>query len=290
MSTVNRKESAAAEMLDVASHDVPPPTITGSGNSNRDAPIDETNVLLKGAKSFILNVLGSNAARRCPHGCMENFWNDLSPEWQSDRDVAMTALMNGSITVQDLPLTLRADRDFLLDYFVAHDYVHVDHPPPEACDNGRAKTGWESDNCVLLTAAAKSSVPANASSSANANHKRIQVKLRLDQVEAVRFPFKKKLMLHNLNLTAADLPMEDLCHNTPLGKSLHKLSLAGNNQLGDVPAQLVQSLPVLQTLDLSQCELHQLPDRWNLPELKRLNLSHNRLTEFPEEVSCHFCV
>jgi Leucine-rich repeat (LRR) protein len=47
----------------------------------------------------------------------------------------------------------------------------------------------------------------------------------------------------------------------------------------------VQYLPTLKHLDLSQCELHQLPDKWNLPQLKRLNLSHNRLTEFPEEVS-----
>ena len=130
----------------------------------------------------------------------------------------------------------------------------------------------------------------SSSSSTDAKHRRSKVNLRLDQVEAVRFPFKKKLMLNNLNLTAADIPMKDLCNNTPLGNSLYKLSLAGN-RLGAVPAKLVQSLPALRTLDLSQCELHQLPDQWNLPKLTRLNLSHNRFTEFPEEVRrCHFCV
>ena len=119
--------------------------------------------------------------------------------------------------------------------------------------------------------------------SAVAKHKRNKVNLRLDQAEAMRFPFnKKKLMLDNLNLSSADIPMKDLC-GTALGNSLHKLSLAGN-RLGSVPAKLVQSLPVLKTLDLSQCELHQLPDLWNLPKLMRLNLSHNRFTEFPEEV------
>jgi len=118
--------------------------------------------------------------------------------------------------------------------------------------------------------------------SSHAKLKHSKVNLRLDQAEAVRFPFKKKLMLNNLNLTTTDIPMKDLC-GTALGNSLHKLSLAGN-RLGAVPAKLVQSLPMLKTLDLSQCELHQLPDQWNLPKLTRLNLSHNRFTEFPEEV------
>ena len=115
---------------------------------------------------------------------------------------------------------------------------------------------------------------------------RSKINLRLDQAEAVRFPFKKKLMLNHLGLSAVDIPMKDLC-GTALGNSLHKLSLAGN-RLGAIPAKLVQSLPVLKTLDLSQCELHQLPDQWNLPKLTVLNLSHNRFTEFPEEVSRTF--
>lgn len=114
------------------------------------------------------------------------------------------------------------------------------------------------------------------------NLKHRKINLLLDQCESVRF-LKKKLVLDSLGLSAADIPLHDLC-GTPLGYSLHKLSLAGN-RLGTVPELLVQSLPTLKHLDLSQCELHQLPDKWNLPQLKRLNLSHNRLTEFPEEVS-----
>jgi Leucine-rich repeat (LRR) protein len=115
------------------------------------------------------------------------------------------------------------------------------------------------------------------------NFKRRRVNVLLDQCESVRFPFKKKLMLTNLTLTAADIPLNYLC-GTSLGNTLHKLSLAGN-RLGSVPERLVVSLPTLKTLDLSQCELHSLPGTWNLPMLKRLNLSHNRLRDFPEEVS-----
>eukprot|EP00980_Cylindrotheca_fusiformis_P020082 scaffold7161_cov133-Cylindrotheca_fusiformis.AAC.5 len=111
--------------------------------------------------------------------------------------------------------------------------------------------------------------------------KRHKINLLLDACDSVRFPFKKKLILASLNLTAADIPIKDL-YNTSLGNSLHKLSLAGN-RLSTIPPKLVTCLPVLKTLDLSQCELHQLPERWNLPQLKRLNLSHNRLTDFPEE-------
>jgi hypothetical protein len=111
---------------------------------------------------------------------------------------------------------------------------------------------------------------------------RRRINLLLDQCESVRFPFKKKLVLSDLSLSAADIPLGDLC-GTSLGNSLHKLTLAGN-RLGTVPPALVQSLPGLRHLDLSQCELHHLPDKWNLPKLTRLNLSHNRLTDFPEEV------
>ena len=113
--------------------------------------------------------------------------------------------------------------------------------------------------------------------------KRRKINLALDQCEAARFPFKKKLILSNMDLSAGDVPLKDLC-GTSLGNSLHKLSLAGN-RLGTVPSKLVQSLPALRHLDLSQCELTQLPEKWYLPKLSRLNLNHNGLTEFPEEVS-----
>ena len=105
----------------------------------------------------------------------------------------------------------------------------------------------------------------------------------LDQAETVRFPFKKKLILENMGLMARMCPSR-ICNNTSLGNSLHKLSLAGN-RLASIPPQLVVCLPTLKHLDLSQCELHQLPEKWNLPQFKRLNLSHNRISEFPDEVS-----
>lgn len=113
--------------------------------------------------------------------------------------------------------------------------------------------------------------------------KRRKINLLLDQCEAIRFPFKKKLTLEKLNITAADIPLNYLC-GTSLGNSLHKLSLSGN-RLGNVPPKLVQTLPALRHLDLSQCELHQLPSSWNLPQLRKLNLGHNRLRDFPDEVS-----
>ncbi len=108
-----------------------------------------------------------------------------------------------------------------------------------------------------------------------------KIALLLDACEAVRFPFKKKLILDSLRMTAADIPVKDF-YGTVLGQSLHKLSLSGN-RLSTIPRKLVTCLPNLKNMDISQCELHQLPERWNLPQLKRLNLSHNRLSDFPEE-------
>lgn len=133
----------------------------------------------------------------------------------------------------------------------------------------------------------------SVSSSANANsttrkvltndtqlqHK---IALLLDACETIRFPFKKKLILNALHMTAADIPVKDL-YGTVLGQSLYKLSMSGN-RLSTVPRKLVTCLPSLKSMDISQCELHQIPDKWNLPQLKRLNMSHNRLCDFPEEV------
>eukprot|EP00934_Nitzschia_sp_Nitz4_P003673 Nitzschia sp. Nitz4//scaffold115_size69933//47363//53133//NITZ4_006008-RA/size69933-snap-gene-0.86-mRNA-1//-1//CDS//3329533517//3663//frame0 len=119
--------------------------------------------------------------------------------------------------------------------------------------------------------------PASADSDTVKKHK---IHMLLDQCESVRL-FKKKLMLNNLHLTAADIPVRHL-HGTSLGNTLHKLSLAGN-RLSSIPPKLVVCMPLLKTLDLSQCELHQLPETWKLPRLRRLNLSHNRLTDFLEE-------
>ena len=110
-----------------------------------------------------------------------------------------------------------------------------------------------------------------------------KIALLVDACETIRFPFKKKLMLNGLHMTAADIPVKDL-YQTSLGQSLYKLSLSGN-RLSTIPRKLVTCLSSLKSMDISQCELHQLPERWNLPQLRRLNLSHNRLSDFPEEVS-----
>ena len=113
--------------------------------------------------------------------------------------------------------------------------------------------------------------------------KKSKINLLLDQCETTRFRFKKKLILSNLGMTRSDIPVGYLC-GTALGNLLHKLSLSGNH-LGSIPDLLVQSLPTLKHLDLSQCRLHCLPSDWNLPQLKKLVLSTNLLRDFPEEVS-----
>mmetsp|Transcript_14610 Transcript_14610/g.42034 ORF Transcript_14610/g.42034 Transcript_14610/m.42034 type:complete len:1796 (+) Transcript_14610:222-5609(+) len=108
-----------------------------------------------------------------------------------------------------------------------------------------------------------------------------RINLLIDQVESALFPFKKKLILANMNLTASELPVEDIC--TPeMCHNMNKLSLSGN-RLGHVPERIVLELTGLRTLDLSQCDLRGLPSTWNLPHLKRLDISHNRLVDFPDE-------
>jgi Leucine-rich repeat (LRR) protein len=112
----------------------------------------------------------------------------------------------------------------------------------------------------------------------------LEVKKRLQVCETTpQGSRKKKLNLENMQLVEADVPMTYV-HSTPLGNTLYKLSLA-KNPLRGIPPKLVQCLPMLSHLDLSQCELVSLPVTWNLPQLKKLNLSHNKLTDFPDEVS-----
>ncbi len=118
--------------------------------------------------------------------------------------------------------------------------------------------------------------------------KRRKINQLLDQCE-MRWCFcRRSLHLEDMQLTVCDIPVKDL-DGTSLGATLSQLSLAGN-RLSSIPPRLVQCLSVLKQLDLSQCHLHQLPEKWDLPQLKRLNLSHNRLTEFPHEVCTNMCV
>ena len=111
-----------------------------------------------------------------------------------------------------------------------------------------------------------------------------KINIILDQCENIRWPLKKKLMLQNLGMAKEHVQFINNFHldGSPLGNALHKLSLKGNH-LGSLPERIVQSLPNLKHLDLSQCHLHTVPTHWHLPQLKSLNLSNNLLRDFLEE-------
>ena len=96
--------------------------------------------------------------------------------------------------------------------------------------------------------------------------KQRRVNLLMGQCENVRFPFKKKLILANMNLSYDEVPVEHICSDR-LGVALYKLSLAGN-PIFALPEILIVKLNGLRILDLSQCELRTLPETWNLPSLK----------------------
>ena len=110
-----------------------------------------------------------------------------------------------------------------------------------------------------------------------------RVSRMLEQCEAVGWPFRKKLILANLNLSFVDIPIEGIC-SEKIGPFLYKLSLRGNS-IFVVPHSLVTRLMGLKTLDLSNCGLEELPDVWDLPSLKKLCLGRNKLTTFPSDVS-----
>lgn len=102
------------------------------------------------------------------------------------------------------------------------------------------------------------------------------------QCETVRFPFKKRLILANLNLSQEEIPVDQICSDA-LGVALYKLSLSGN-RVHSLPEPLTVRLTGLRALDVSQCDLRGLPEQWDLPSLKKLNLSHNRIQNCPAEV------
>jgi hypothetical protein len=125
-------------------------------------------------------------------------------------------------------------------------------------------------------------------SGTNYAEKMRRVKKVMEQCEAVGWPFRKKLILSNLNLRFEDVPVERICSDK-LGPSMQKLSLVGNHFLCAVPDPLVVKLVGLRTLDLSKCNLRNLPEIWDLPLLKKLNLGRNKLSDFPNEVSLKRC-
>ena len=109
-----------------------------------------------------------------------------------------------------------------------------------------------------------------------------RINLMLGQAKTEHLTFNKELILDGMRLVAANVPVQELI-NTTIGNSLRKLSLK-ENPLSSVPPMLLTFLHALETLDLRQCKIHRLPDKWDLPQLKHLNLSHNLISEFPDEV------
>ncbi|KAG7343275.1 Miro domain containing protein [Nitzschia inconspicua] len=92
---------------------------------------------------------------------------------------------------------------------------------------------------------------------------------------------KPKLVLSGLQLQENHIPLMELI-GTPLGHNLQHLSLS-KNLFKSLPPSLVVSLPNLKSFDLSNCCISDLPQQWDLPKLKKLNLSNNRLKSFPGE-------
>lgn len=92
---------------------------------------------------------------------------------------------------------------------------------------------------------------------------------------------KNHLSLDNRDMTESQIPMVEL-NGTKLGHHLQSLSLS-YNKLETLPESLVRCLPNLRSMNLSHCFIYDIPKRWNLPLLKKLDISHNLLIEFPGE-------
>jgi len=92
---------------------------------------------------------------------------------------------------------------------------------------------------------------------------------------------KYHLGLDNRHITDSQIPMKKL-QGTKFGHNLQSMSLS-YNKLETLPQSLVRCLPNLRVLNLSHCIIYELPKRWNLPLLKKMDISHNLLITFPEE-------
>lgn len=153
--------------------------------------------------------------------------------------------------------------------------------PPDALaggnDNGHSRIKRLISN---ISNATNESARASGDAPVDSEKARI-IKRLLIQCEAVGWPFKKKLILANLNLAFEDIPIEGICSER-LGPSLNKLSLWGNC-IEMLPDPLVLRLGGLRTLELGNCGLTHLPECWDLPSLKKLCLRRNKLVQFPHE-------
>ena len=103
---------------------------------------------------------------------------------------------------------------------------------------------------------------------------------------------RKQLNLSGLQIsTLEESAVEEMiaCH-------VEKLNLSQNETMVIVPETLVQGnkptllFSTLKQLDLSKCQIVLLPDLWDLPNLQTLDLSMNRLRDFPSKVSVHIVV
>ncbi|CAD6186430.1 unnamed protein product [Caenorhabditis auriculariae] len=87
--------------------------------------------------------------------------------------------------------------------------------------------------------------------------------------------------LRSLNMSGNNLKTIEMPSYYISSTSLEILNLK-DNELENLTAQLLSSLPQLQILDVSKNELAQLPEYiWLCPSLKELNASFNRLSSLP---------
>lgn len=91
-----------------------------------------------------------------------------------------------------------------------------------------------------------------------------------------------------MNLSQDEIPVEQITCTDTLGPALYKFSLAGN-RVQAIPEPLIVKLTGLRELDFSQCGLNSVPEKWDLPSLKKLVLSHNRIQKFLSAVRDCFC-